>query len=185
MNFIFDLDNTLFYNHIVDTQCALYSIPRSKNHSLNDIPSHVQNKCFELFANVEVMCNLQPFYNAVGMDKLLTDLGHDVYVVTARDDKLKDDTISMVKKHFPYVKDVVLVGSFDKHNTYKDLNADVVVDDHAKHIYDAYHADVNTLFMISNYNTPYNHKEIQKVRSAGGIIINGVEEILNYAHLWL
>lgn len=174
MNIIIDLDNTLFYNHVVDTVSALHSIPRGNRHDLNDMPEHIKQICFNQFKDPNIMGNLQPFVGVYDVVQTLINMGHKVYIVTARDDSLKDVTIAMVEKHLPVGVEVILVGSYNKHAIYTELKADMVIDDHFHHIQEAKVARVPHVVMISNNLTPYNHEYRDCVLNIGGTIVNSI-----------
>jgi hypothetical protein len=184
MNIVIDLDNTLFYNHIVDFMCASYSIPRGNRQDLMDLPEEVRSKCFEAFGHAYIMGNLTPFNGAIGVDKTLVDMGHKVYVVTARDGSMKKETLAMVKKYFPHVTKTVLVGSYDKYDIYKKLKADMVIDDHFHHIQEAKMAGVPHVVMISNPNTPYNHKYVECVKGMEGAVLTNISEFKDVFVKW-
>ena len=101
MNVIIDLDNTLFYNDIVDKACADAGIERTSRHDLTDLPIDVQHRCWSDFESVDIMCNLKPFDTAIGIDTFLKERGCKVYIVTARSLNLEEGTVAMVNKYFP------------------------------------------------------------------------------------
>ena len=176
MNIIIDLDNTLFYNHVVDTVCALHSIPRGVRHDLTDLPAYAREECFAMFENHDVMGNLQPFKGAYKVVKKLLDMGHNVFIVTARDSNLEMATVAMVNKHLPKGVKVVIVGSYNKFDVYKELKADIVIDDHFEHIQQAKMAKATHVVMVSNNLTPYNHIHKDCVLNMGGAIVNSISE---------
>lgn len=175
MNVILDLDNTLFYNDVVDNVCAKHGIPKTKRFDLTDMPMDAQKECWDGFENVDLMCNLEPFEEAKNIDVFLKNRAHVVYAVSARSLNLEPYTTYMVKRHFPYLDKTILIGSYDKGALYKSLEADVVVDDHAEHIYQALDAGVKHVYMISNEHTLYNHDDVQNVIDKGGIVISSLD----------
>ena len=176
MNIIIDLDNTSFYNNVVDTVCALHSIPRGIKHDLSDLPPYVRDECFLRFQNHEIMGNLAPFNGVYNTIKKMLDMGHNVFIVTARSHELEIVTNAMVKKHLPKGVTVILVGSHSKYNVYVELKADIVIDDHFDHIQQAKMAKVPHIVMVSNNVTPYNHAHKQCVIDMGGTIVKSLLE---------
>lgn len=176
MNIIIDLDNTLFYNHVVDTVCAIHSIPRGAKHDLSDLPPHIRDECFLRFQNHEIMGTLTPFAGSYNVVKKLLDMGHNVFIVTARGFELEMATVAMVKKHLPKGVTVVMVGSHSKYDIYVELKPDIVIDDHFDHIQQAKMANVPHVVMVSNNLTPYNHAHCECVTNMGGNIVNNISE---------
>jgi len=176
MNIIIDLDNTLFYNHVVDHVCALHSIPRGVKHDLSDMPPYASEQCFAMFQNTTIMGNLTPFANAYNVVKKMLDMGHNVFIVTARSIDLEMVTIAMVKKHLPKGVTVVMVGSNCKYDIYVKLKPDIVIDDHFDHIQQAKMAKVPHVVMVSNDITPYNHVHRECVTNMGGTIVKNIAE---------
>lgn len=167
LNFVVDLDNTLFYNDIVDRACDRKGVPRSHLHDLTDLPTDVQDECWEGFESKNLMCSLKPFPEVVGIDKVVKDAGHNFIVLSARSHNLYTPTYHMLKKYYPHTDSMMLVESFDKKQAYIDLNADVVVDDHGEHILQALDAQVQYVMMVSNEFTSYNYPYTEKVKELG------------------
>ena len=61
MRIAIDLDNTLFYNDIVDNITKEYGIPPTKHYDLRDLPPVAREKCFCLFNDEEAMHGLKPY----------------------------------------------------------------------------------------------------------------------------
>lgn len=167
LTFVIDLDNTMFCNDVVDNACEEAGIPRTSRHDLKDLPKDVQERCWADFKDQKIMSSLKPFDDVIGVDKLLKDKGHRVIVISSRSHNLYAGTAQMVKRHFPYVDELVLIESFDKKQAYMDHHADVVIDDHADHVLQALDAGVRYVIMVSNDRTKYNHAHIEEVRSRG------------------
>ena len=167
LNIVIDLDNTLFYNDIVDRACAKKGIDRTSRHDLTDLPQDVQEECWANFKDPKIMCSLKPFEDVVGIDKFLKDKGHRVVVLSARSHSLYPGTSQMIRRHFPYVDELMLIESYDKKSVYMSLNADVVVDDHGEHIVQALDAGVRYVMMVSTDKTRYNHSYIDQVKARG------------------
>lgn len=176
MNIIVDLDNVLFYNDVVDKTCALNCIPRGIKHDLSDLPKNISEECFTQFQNPAIMGGFKPFIGAYKVIKTFLDMGHKVYIVTARDFLLESVTLAMIKRHLPEGVEVILVGSFKKYDVYKRLNADIVIDDHFDHILEAKIAEVPHVVMVSNSVTPYNHSNRECVKDMGGTIVNSLAD---------
>jgi len=167
LNVIIDLDNTLFYNDIVDRACDRHGVKHSHLHDLTDLPQNIQEECWVGFESKNLMCSLKPFPQVVGIDKYLKDHGHKVIIVSARSHNLYTSTYHMLKKYYPYVDSLMLIESFDKKQAYIDLNADVIVDDHGEHILQALDAGVKYVIMVSNKYTSYNYSYTDKVKEKG------------------
>ena len=170
MKIVIDLDNTLFYNNVVDIECAKAGIPRTTRHDLTDLPYSVMNKCWSEFKNVERMTSLEPIVEALGVDGVLSGAGHYIIVVTSRSKLLEEGTIEMLNKHFPKINELHVIETYNKQDLYEELVPDVVIDDHSDHIYQALDAGVENVFMVSNANTTYNHSQIQGVLDRGAIV---------------
>ena len=181
MNIIIDLDNVLFDNTVVTDICTEAGIEPPRHWDLHDLPKEIQEKCWNAFKDKNLMCYLKPYPQAIGIDIKLKEAGHKVFVVTARSSNLHDETKAMVVKHFPFVDDIVLVGDWDKTETYKKLKADVVIDDHVEHIYQAISVDVKYPILVSNDTTPYNHASVEVVVDRGGFITSSVQSLEHFA----
>jgi len=184
LNFVIDLDNTLFYNDIVDKACYEAGVPHPVNHDLSDAPLSVQDRCWKEFEDENRMCSFEPYADVVGIDKLLKDKGHRVIVLSARSHKMYTRTVQMVKKHYPYVDDIILLQSYDKGSSYISLNADVVVDDHANHVIQALDVGVKYVIMISNNHTIYNYKSIEEVKSKGAEVFPSARSLEQFISMY-
>ena len=180
MKIVIDLDNTLFYNDVVDVECARYGYPRTTRHDLKDLPDFLINKCYDEFKNVERMNSFNPIDDALGVDKMLSDAGHYLIVITSRDKLLEEGTTEMLKTHFPYINELHVIESYNKQDLYDELVPDVVIDDHSDHIYQALDAEVEYVFMVSNKNTTYNHSEVQGVLDRGAIVVKDVSFLCKF-----
>ena len=122
------------------------------------------------------MGSFKPFVGAYKVIKMLLDMGHKVYIVTARDYLLEAVTKAMIRRHLPEGVELILVGSFEKYEVYKKLNADFVVDDHFVHVQEAKMASVPNVVMISNSITPYNHTHRECVINMDGTVLSSISE---------
>lgn len=176
MNIVFDLDNTMFHNDIVDNACADNGLERTSRHDLTDLPQHVQERCWAEFKDANIMGSFKPLKGAEGLDVFLEKQGHTIYVVTARSLSLKDATVEMVKRHFPAIKEenILLVESYSKGEVYEQIKADVVLDDHALHIHQAIDVGVPHAVLISNDKTRYNHHAIAEVEERGALVASNI-----------
>lgn len=173
---VFDLDNTLFYNSVVDDVCEKHNIVRGKRHDLTDLPDHVRNECFQKFGDVSIMGSLKLFDGAYDVVNRILSMGHEVHVVTSRDNRLKNCTLDMVYTHLPHGIKITLVGSYDKYDVYSKLKADIVIDDFYHHINEAKMAKVPYVVMVSNKYTPYNHEYVSCVENLGGVVIENIKD---------
>ena len=184
LNIVIDLDNTLFANTVIDEACDRAGVKRNVRHDLTDLPKEVQEECWATFKDPKKMCSFEPFDDVIGIDGWLKDRGHRVIVLSSRSHNLYAGTAQMVKRHFPDVDDLVLIESFDKKQAYIDLNADVVVDDHADHIFQALDAGVQYVMMVSTDRTLYNHDHIDGVKARGAEVFTTANCLEQFALMY-
>jgi len=177
---VFDIDNTLFHNDVVEKISQKYNTTRAVKHDLSDLPEHVKNECFEAFSNVDTMCSLKPFTGLVGLDKWLVEQDHELYCVTARNEEtMKEKTLEMLNV-FPHIpKDNIYFGKEKKH-IYRQIRPDIVIDDHIGHIVEAIGCGVKHIVLISNNLTPYNHYSCEDMRQHGVIVVDSVETFFKH-----
>jgi len=157
MNIIIDLDNTLFHNRVVNDVCNKYDIPHTKYYTLQDLPQYAIDECMTMFKDPMIMNYLEPIKGVrERLDSLVSE-GHTLYCVTGRNNTMKDGTIEMVERHYPMISKTYIADNFDKRDIFKQLNADVVIDDHFKFILEALECGVEYVILISNNDTTYNH----------------------------
>lgn len=180
MIFAIDLDNTLFYNDIVKNVCSKNNILHDNSHfDLSDLPPKVQKECFKSFNDPKLMCDLKPIPNVstVLWYWNLNFYNMNYYCVSARSHHLYESTKEMVKTHYPMIKDLILVESFDKTAVYKQLNPNVVIDDNPEHIKQALNIGIKHNYLISNSDTPYNFKDVERLKSRNVKVVSSINKI--------
>jgi len=174
MNIAIDLDNTLFKNDVVDNICKKYKVEPPRLYDLTDLPKEVKDECFDAFNDIATMCSLKPFQEGLGIDKDLKDAGHNVYIVTARPENSRTETIKMIETYFSYFDGVYVVPNNDKRDVYKNLDIDIVIDDHIDYINQAKEVGVGYRILVSTDDTVYNHDFIESVCDEGAIVTDSV-----------
>jgi len=161
MRIAIDLDDTLFDNTIpFDVIKDLNLDPALRNqytYHLKELGTEGHAECQKRFKMVEHMCAFKPTYGS--KKKIKEWHSQKIYMacVTARDEKVKWGTVQMVQKHFPQITSIVLLGTFDKTEHFKENNYDIVIDDRPETLFDALKVGVKKCFLIRNHNTPHNH----------------------------
>jgi predicted secreted acid phosphatase len=164
MKIAFDLDSTLVDNYVakklvkengydykeVDYQ---YSIDKMK------IPQELKDEISQSYLNPEIMKSFEPLPYAKHVIETLVHYGHTVYIVTARNEKVKDATLELVANHFPGVlpENVILTnGHKKKLDVFKELEIEFVVDDAWCNLEDL-PEDIYGFFIMNEF-TPHNDR---------------------------
>jgi FMN phosphatase YigB (HAD superfamily) len=156
-----DLDNTLFLNKAlfekVFEKHGMNYYP-SKHWDMRDYPEEIRKEIFELF-NKKEFVNQPLIEKDIG--KLLNETNKvfDVKFVSAREEELFLETAKRLMVEFPefFTLDKLLFSSSRKSDILKTMDLETHFDDSPEVIEDLKKNDLNFI-MISNNNTPYNHK---------------------------
>jgi len=179
MRIAIDLDDTLFDNTIpFDVIRDLKLDPELKNrytYHLKELGPIGHAECQNRFKMPKYMCTFKPTYGSKKKIKQWADQGIYMACVTARDEKVKWGTVQMVQKHFPQITNIVLLGTFDKTEHFKENNYDVVIDDRPETLFDALKVGVTKCFLIRNHNTPHNHGYV--IQDSRIKIVKGLKDI--------
>ena len=108
------------------------------------------------------MCSLRPCELAVNKVEKWYGEGFDIICLTARSLEIERETIQMVQKHFPWIKDTIVVNG-SKIKKLAEIKPVLFVDDGPKYIEESLKLGYNTI-MISNKYTLYNHSLRNKVK---------------------
>jgi len=173
MNIAIDLDSVLFINNVAKDVCDKYGVDYPRTYNLDGLPEDVKNECYNIYSDKEFMCSLRPYPESIGIDKALSDAGHNVYVITSRDSDIEYETKSMILKYFKHFDGIYCVGE-DKTEIYKKLDIDVVIDDNADHIYSSLELGIKHCLLLSNDYTTYNEDYIDDLIDKGAIIVDSI-----------
>lgn len=157
-----DLDSTLIKLPVYDIVSQEFSQDvkeeDNKDWHLTVFPDQIRHRIYQLFADPVAMCEkVEPLKGA--NEKLLQweKEGHDIILITARSLAIGRQTIKMVERFFPMIKDINLVGlGSSKESVFKSKFIDVWIDDNPYDIMMAKDLGIRTI-LISNKYTKYNH----------------------------
>lgn len=165
-----DLDSTLIKLPVYDIVSQEFSQDIKEEHNkdwhLTVFPDQIRHRIYQLFADPVAMCEkVEPLDGAY--QKLVQwslDEEHDIILITARSLSIGRQTLDMVKKFFPMIKDVNIVGlGGSKESVFRSKFLDVWIDDNPYDVMLARDLKIET-FMISNKYTKYNHHLRERVK---------------------
>lgn len=112
---------------------------------------------FSHFHNPETMCrNVKVLEGVVETLSRWKSLGHQIFIVTARSEVIRKETVEMVNSLFPMVDGIRFVNIDEsKNGVLRELGCDLFIDD-APHNLEAARGEF-LVVMISNKYTKYNH----------------------------
>jgi uncharacterized HAD superfamily protein len=158
-----DLDSTLIKLPVYDIVSQEFSQDVKEEHNkdwyLTVFPDQIRHRIYQLFADPVAMCEkVEPLEGAYNkLVEWCLDEGHDIILITARSLAIGKQTLSMVNRFFPMIKDVNLVGlGSSKESVFKSKFIDVWIDDNPYDIIMARDLGIKTI-LISNKYTKYNH----------------------------
>jgi hypothetical protein len=184
MNIGFDLDDTLIFTGIIDRvsrQMGYY--PQYNQLNIRDWefsgwPNELKRAIGVEFCDPLAMVNGVILGNAVETLVELTTRGHYLVCITSRAKSVRRGTMDMIHCTFPMFSELTFVDIGEsKEKQFKRHHLDIWVDDNPQGIADA-HINGIKCCLISNENTPYNHKYAAE-RHPGVYILKSVEEICN------
>jgi len=155
-----DCDNVLFHNHIPEQVISdlnlNINLGKSYHWGLDELGVDGKAECHRRFRDSSIMCNLKPIRGNKKKIKEWYKQGHQLVCVTSRDMNIARPTIDMIKRHYPEIGTILLLGSYDKSLAISDC--DVVIDDSHYCIRQAIALrKIKKIFFVSNKYTPYNH----------------------------
>lgn len=135
-----------------------------KDWKFSTFPENLRQMIFSCFTNVDVMCNnIKIIDGAQAKIKEWSDAGHEIYVITARDEILKEKTLELVSTNFPEVTETILVGfNESKRDMLEAYHCNLFIDDSPTQIEAGINYSIHTI-MISNKYTSYNHHLRDKI----------------------
>lgn len=89
------------------------------------LPTDVADELISLFSDKEACFNLQPYKGAVRTVKMLTEQGHEIFIVTSTDIKNMEWKENLLQKYFPFIPKKNFIRIHNKSL----LNVDVLVED--------------------------------------------------------
>lgn len=101
---------------------------------MNKSQVEAQKLLYEFYKTSSFL-DIKPILGAPSGLRILKQKGHKLYVVTGRQNYVKDETVYWVEKHFPNMfEDIILTNSYTtmevpKMTVCKDLKADMIIDD--------------------------------------------------------
>ncbi len=122
-------------------------------------PEDMRQRVFRYYTDPVIMCEkVRIIEGAQDKIKQWKSEGHKIYVITARDHSLYDQTWEMVYKNFPEMDDVFLVGVLgNKNPALEELSCDLFIDDSPSNVTNAIEIGIKSI-LISNKYTKYNHQ---------------------------
>jgi len=186
MNIAFDIDDTLFNNHLIFDVMHRHKLDPLKVlrnfHIKNlEISKDIKNEIYQEFKSKR-MYKLKPNDNAQFVIEKLLEHGHNIYLITARDKEMKDQTYEMVKKYFPGIKkENLFYCPKGKLGKLKDLKIDFFVEDNIEAVINLTKELDITYFVLQNDNTPHNWDIVNSKETwlnKNIIIIHDLKELL-------
>lgn len=115
-------------------------------------PEEIAERIYDIQASCDYGAT-KPFEDAVEVCKRLSDSGHELYIVTARAERLLPITTQMINNYFSDIfVDLVHLGIFgDKGEVCKRLAVDVLIDDSYTNISSALGAGIKHLLWFGDY----------------------------------
>lgn len=173
-----DCDNVLFHNHIPEQVIKDLGLDadlgKIYHWELDELGVEGKRECHRRFSNPKYMCTLKPIQGNKKKIKEWANAGHELICVTARDIRIAQPTVDMIRRHYPDIRHIKMLGSYDKTIEIKDC--DVVIDDSHDCIRQAISLrKIKKIYFVSNKNTPYNHDFTY--RSKRVIKVEGLKDI--------
>lgn len=161
MNIGVDLDSTLIETHAAaaaakDLGYQIHNKDVTKWNHLN-FPEDLRKKIFEYFCDEDHMCNqAKPIERAQETISRWTSEGHNIILITARIEKIRESTTKMVNRLFPEIKDINFSDfNGNKKSLLLSKNINLWVDDAPHGVIDSLDMNIPT-FLVSNSFTKYN-----------------------------
>jgi hypothetical protein len=156
-----DLDSTLIKMKAVEIASKQLGYPFTDKNAVvwnhHNFPEDLRAKIFSLFEDPKIMCeNAWPIEGAQTRITQWTRAGHEVILITARNQSLHEGTRALVREHFPEITDVNFVGQTEsKKSLMSEKKLDLWVDDAPHGVEDSLSLGIET-YLISNNYTKYN-----------------------------
>lgn len=160
-----DLDSTLIIGRAIDFAAKDLGYEFKEEHNvdygLSYFPEDMRQRVFEMFEDPKIMCDLvEPIEGSQETIKKWNAEGHDLILITARNLNIGKETIELVKRLYPEIKDINIIGmSISKEACFISKFLDVWIDDNPRDLIIAKKLGIRTI-MISNKYTKYNQKLI-------------------------
>jgi hypothetical protein len=160
-----DIDDTMFRNTMVSDIIKEFGLDIPKHSwDLHELPEEVREILYKRFVDPVYMCELKPFR---GNAELLTkwhNEGYRIFGITARMSSIRQATLDMFRRYFPYVEDVFCMDDDRSHDDNKvgknkiiiRESLSVLVDDSPKYIECAMALPFIRKFFVTNDETSYN-----------------------------
>jgi uncharacterized HAD superfamily protein len=157
-----DLDSTLIETHAASAASMELGYDGYKDQDVLhwnhlNFPEDLRKKIMEYFTNPTFMCDqAKPIEGAQETITRWSKAGHSIVLITARSEPLREKTIEMVKRLFPEISDINLVGmEQSKKSVMLSKKIDFWVDDAQSGVLDSMSLGISTI-MVSNKYTKYN-----------------------------
>jgi len=156
-----DLDNTLFSDFAISKAAKELGYPhRNTDHmswNLVGFPEDLRARVRELWVDDEYMGSLPPVEGNAKILREWKDAGHEVNIVTARGERLRESTIEMVEEHYKGLVDYITMvrPDEDKVPVLKKIGVDVWIDDSPDQVRKTVAAGIPTI-LVTNPHTKYN-----------------------------
>lgn len=180
-----DLDSTLIETNAAEMAArelgyAIGNKDVTKWNHLN-FPEDLREKIMEYFMDPVHMCDqAKPIEGSQATITEWTKSGHNIVLITARAETLKESTVEMVKRLFPEINEIHVVGvDKSKISVMLEKEIDFWVDDAPHGVLDAIKVGIPT-YMISNNYTKYNWP----VRDHGSLkgVVKTISEIAEFSN---
>lgn len=157
-NIFLDLDNVLIVPNFMEVASERLGTDISEEditvYDFANFPENVRKVIFECFNDPEIMCKNYKIIEGVKEWVAEQAKNHNVYIITARNESVKDATLALIHEHFP---DVLSVFFENRKSETMNLYDNVLfVDDSPGNILNALDSGIESV-LVSNKYTKYNH----------------------------
>lgn len=162
MNLCIDFDQTIVYNNLIASTSKelgyFYKHSDVRDWYFSTFPRDFRVELYKRFEQSKYMVDNLTIINGV-IDKLnqWKRDKHKIYIITARSEKIRKDTIKFASSNFNMIDKLYFVDIGEsKENYWKKLKCDIWIDDNPNDIESACKLNIKT-YCINNKYTKYNN----------------------------
>ena len=162
MKIAIDLDNTLFNLRVVEDSSRVlglnYTTSDVKSWGYREFSESLRKEIYRRFSDHIYMCCLKPFPNVKNKIVEWYNCGHDMDIITCRNEHIARDTVNMVHKELPEIRNIYFAKDHkNKAEIVFNDEYDIYIDDDGRpmdELTKVYYC--GQMFLISNNDTMYN-----------------------------
>jgi len=157
------LANYHFNKHVREEEIKEYEIDKVLGISVEDY-----NKFYEKYFET-LHLNSKP---RIGASVVLNGISklHNIYYVSAREQRLKGITLDWLKKYNMPLKEIYLLGSHYKVQKAKELNCDLFIEDRYENAVELANAGIDVILIDCSYNRKP--------------LVKGIIRVFNWEQIW-